>query len=205
LGKKSEEQYTIVEIPDQWGSQTDVTSILQEASAIKDEKHMYELYHEISHTWNVVPLDPNPSRVESEGLAVFLQYLLMEKLQGNSDALDAGAEKAFQKLKKQFEKNPGASEIPIAEYGAHQLTDLSYNKGMLFFYILYYKVGEKKLMKVIADHNAKHKSGSTLQDFSNSLVANLPGVKYIVDDWLWTNRSSGKINKSSNAKELLSP
>lgn len=199
FGKHSEQQYTIIEIPDQWGSQADVTSILQEASAIKDEKHLYELYHEISHTWNVTPLDSRPGRLESEGLATFLQYLTMEKLNNIPGALDAGAERQLQRVKRQFDKDPKAATVPIAEYGAHQLTDLSYSKGMLFFYMLYKIMGEERMMSHIAGFYKNFPKGATLKDFTQSLGSN----KKLIDDWIWTDKSSELIRNCKNVGCLL--
>lgn len=190
FGEKSKEQYAIIEIPDQWGSQTDVTSILQEASAIKDDKRMYELYHEISHIWNLTPLDPSPSRVESEGLAMFLQYLMMEKLHGSTGALDAGAERNFRRLIKMFESDPKKAAIPISEYGPNQLTDLSYPKGMLFFYSLYKKVGEEKFMAAIKEFYTRYgQKGASLKEFSESISATMPGTGQMIHEWLYGTRS----------------
>ena len=39
--------FAVIEIPDGWGSQADVTSILQSAAAFRDPRREYELYHEI--------------------------------------------------------------------------------------------------------------------------------------------------------------
>ncbi len=199
FGKRTGPPYTIIEIPDGWGSQTDVTSILQEASAVKNEKKLYELYHEISHTWNLRPLDGNPSRIESEGLAVFLQYLLMQKLNGDNNALEAGAERSLQRAKRQFQKNPRSVNIPVSEYGVNQLTDLSYSKGMLFFYILYKKYGEEKLMSSIAEYYRKFKTSATLRDFAESITAD----KNIVNDWIWTAKSSEIIMGCENVGCLV--
>lgn len=189
FGQKGNEQYTIIEIPEQWGSQTDVTSILQEAAAMKDDKRMYELYHEISHIWNLTPLDANPSRLESEGLAMFVQYLMMEKLHGTAGALEKGAERSLQRMKKQFEKDPKYETIPISQYGPNQLTDLSYSKGMLFFYALYKNVGEEKFMKAVRDYYSKYRTkGATLKEFSESMARSLPGTRPMIDQWLFSDK-----------------
>lgn len=189
FGEKNKVRYAIIEIPDQWGSQTDVTSILQEASAIKDGKQMYELYHEISHIWNLTPLDHSPSRLESEGLAVFLQSLVTEKLHNTPGALDRAAERNTQRLMKAFEKDPKKGTIPISEYGPNQLTDLSYTKGMLFFYALYQKMGEEKFMRAIRDYYTRYRSkGATLKEFSTSMAKSLPGTGPMIENWLFSNK-----------------
>ena len=65
---------TIIEVPEGYGSQADVTAILLTRNAFNDPARLTDLYHEISHLWFVKPLDAAPSRLESEGLAMLLQY-----------------------------------------------------------------------------------------------------------------------------------
>lgn len=102
---------------------------------------LYELYHEISHIWNVKPLDPLPSRFESEGLAMFLQYLVQEKLENKKGALEKAAEWASKSFRKKCQNDPRCKDVPIIDYGKEMLPDLSYSKGMTLFYILYKLVG----------------------------------------------------------------
>src|SRR5512146_3045033 len=66
---------TFIEIPDGWGSQADVTTIIQTAAAFRDVKQHREVYHEISHLWNVNDIDQAPPRW-NEGLASFLEFLV---------------------------------------------------------------------------------------------------------------------------------
>ena len=82
--------FTIIEIPDGWGSQADVSSILQAAAAFRDPARLHEVYHEISHLWNAPSLD-RPFCRWNEGLASFLEDLTQEKL-GGAPALDKRAE-----------------------------------------------------------------------------------------------------------------
>ena len=78
---------TVIEIPSGYGSQADVAAIIQEASAFKNQAGRYTFYHELSHLWNVTANDPLPSRFESEGMAMFLQHLVQEKLEGKAGAV----------------------------------------------------------------------------------------------------------------------
>jgi hypothetical protein len=83
------QRLTIIEIPEGYGSQADVTTILLTRDVFNDRTKLTNLYHEISHLWFVKTLDPAPSRLESEGLAMFLQYLVQEKLEARADAVAA--------------------------------------------------------------------------------------------------------------------
>lgn len=73
--------YAVIEIPDGWGSQADVTSIIQAAAAFKETERTQEVYHEISHLWNVEEKEALPPRW-NKGLAMFLHYLTVENVEG---------------------------------------------------------------------------------------------------------------------------
>jgi hypothetical protein len=49
--------FTVIEIPAGYGSQADVTCILQSADAFLDSTQMRQVYHELSHLWNVNSTD----------------------------------------------------------------------------------------------------------------------------------------------------
>lgn len=125
--------FAIIEVPEGYGSQADVTSILQTADAFQKRDNLTALYHEISHIWNARANDPLPARFESEGLAMFLQYLVQERLDNKPDALIKGYERLSDRFRQQCKLNPKCKDVPIIEYGNEGLTDLSYTKGMLFF------------------------------------------------------------------------
>ena len=193
FGKIDFSGYSIIEIPDNWGSQTDVSCIIQTAAAFKNKSHLFELYHELSHLWNISSKDENPCRLESEGLAMFLQYLATEKFENKSGLLDSAAAVIFTKLKKRFESDSSASNTPIIDYGKKHITELSYTKGMLFFYLLYKTAGETDFMKAIRNYYLQYRSaGSSTVDFSNYLVKELKNKKIdlLVKDWILTNTSS---------------
>lgn len=162
--------FTIIEVPEGYGSQTDVTSILQTADAFKERDNLTALYHEISHIWNVKALDPLPSRFESEGLAMFLQYLVQERLDDKKDALKNGYARLRQRFIQQCERNPKAKDVPIIDYGRERLTDLSYTKGMLFFTILYHLMGEKDFLEAMASFYQNYvRTGASSEDFLTHL------------------------------------
>ena len=63
--------FSIIEIPGGYGSQADESCILQTADVFNDSTQMRQLYHEISHLWNVSSNDKYNSRW-NEGLATFI-------------------------------------------------------------------------------------------------------------------------------------
>ncbi|MCW3119313.1 MAG: hypothetical protein JWM28_3395, partial [Chitinophagaceae bacterium] len=198
--------YSIIEIPDNWGSQADVSCIIQTASAFKNENRMYELYHELSHIWNVKTIDKSPCRLESEGLAMLLQYLMLEKLNQRQGYVDSLAQKTFEKVKKRFETDQLAVSTPIMAYGEKQISDLSYTKGMLFFYILYKDFGEKRFISTVRNFYQHFRTtGAGIHDFSGFLASELQGdkIKTIINDWIVTSASSQKIMNEKSVKDLV--
>jgi len=183
-----------------------VTSILQSASAFKDENRIYELYHELSHIWNIPSIDKNPCRLESEGLAMFLQYLVTEKLNNKHGILDSSATQVFKNLKSRFADDSVAFNTPIKDYGWKQMTDLSYRKGMLFFYLLYKSVGEVEFMKTIKDYYGLYRNkGATIDEFTKLLVTELKSkqIETLVNDWIYTNKSSQNIMTRKSLQDLV--
>lgn len=205
MGHVQFDSYSIIEIPDKWGSQTDVTCILQEASAFKNKGKLYELYHEISHIWNIASTDKFPCRLESEGLAVFFQYLMMEKLNGRTGLLDSSAQRTFVRVKNKLHQDSLAAITPIIEYGSRGLTDMSYTKGMLFFYLLYRTIGEDEFMSALKSYRAKYTHGSSTQEFADSLLSKSKNkkVRKLVNDWVLTSESSKQIASGVNIQALM--
>ncbi len=62
-------EYSLIEVPEGYGSQADVTSILLTRDSFLSKDNLTDLYHEIAHRWDVTARDPLPSRFESEGRA----------------------------------------------------------------------------------------------------------------------------------------
>jgi len=184
--------FAVIEIPDGWGSQADVTSIIQTAAAFENPDDLVELYHEVAHQWNVTSLDPAPCRVESEGFATFMQYLTEEKLTGKSDALTAGIERLRASVQRRFEKEPGGAAVPMAQFGQEKITNLSYTKGGVFFAALYRLTGPEAFNQIIRQHYQRYAStGATLDDFVQTCRA-VAGDKLdrLFDDWLFGAKSS---------------
>ncbi len=197
--------FAVIEIPEGFGSQADVTCIIQTRSAFKNKAQLYQLYHEISHLWNAEPLDPLPSRFESEGLAMFLQYLVQEKIEHKTDALGKGAQRLSESFRRECQKNPQCKDVPVIDYGKEMLTDLSYSKGMILFYVLYKLVGEDEFFKIIGTFYQKYnQTGATSDDFVNHAreVSSIDLTKFF-DEWVYGNESSEYIINEIPIEEIV--
>lgn len=120
---------TFIEIPDGWGSQADVTTILQSAAAFKVPEQHREVYHEISHLWDVPSID-RPSPRWNEGLASFLEYLVTQEVSGKS-VVDARANQLIARLRSSLPEHSDWRTALLVDYGHARLTDLSYSAGAL--------------------------------------------------------------------------
>jgi aminopeptidase N len=198
--------FAIIEIPEGYGSQTDVTSILQTADAFQKHDNLTALYHEIAHIWSVRDNDPLPDRFESEGLAMFLQYLVQERLDNKPDALKNGYKRLSDSFRKQCERNPEYKDVPIIQYGNEDMTDLSYTKGMLFFYILYHVMGEKDFLDATGSFYQKYKkTGATSEEFLNHVKErSLQNLERLYQEWIYGVESSKLILDGIPVEELVS-
>jgi hypothetical protein len=196
--------FTVIQIPESYGSQADVTSIIQTADAFHDEGNIVELYHELSHLWNVRDNDTFSPRW-NEGLAMFLQYLVLEKRQQKDDIVTKGAERLRRSFRRQYSQFSGAPTTPMIDYGKAGLTNLSYNKGMLFFYVHYHVVGEEEFLNTIGNHYQRYvQNGITTEEFLDYLIRSASvDISKFVHDWFYTKEIDEKILEETPLEDLV--
>ncbi len=178
--------FSIIEVPEGYGSQADAACILLTRDAFKDRSRFIDLYHEVSHLWNVKALDPQPPRFESEGLATFLQYYAQEKLEGKAGALSAAEARILDRVRAKLGKDRTAAESPMIDYGRVDRTDLSYTKGMLFFALLSRLMGEAELLKAVAGFQRHYAAtGATARQFLDWMAKSSPvPLDRVFDEWI---------------------
>ncbi|UCG88561.1 MAG: hypothetical protein JSW71_08475 [Gemmatimonadota bacterium] len=180
--------YAIIEVPTGYGSQADVSNILLQASVFQDPDDLTQLYHEASHLWNV-ELSERPSPRWDEGLAMFLQQLLVDVFAGNEalNAVEGLAGRIRSRLRTQFENEPRLSEIPPIEYGSEDVTDLSYRVGMLMFGALYHLIGQDGLNQLVGGFYQEHyAAGASTADFVARAKTVAPvDLDRFFEDWLY--------------------
>ena len=194
--------FTIIEIPEGWGSQADVTSILQTAAAFRDPAKNPELYHEVSHLWNAPSRDPSYCRW-NEGLAQFLAALVQETRAG-SPSLDAAADRVVRDLRERLATEPRLREVPMADYGRREMTGQSYRTGMLMFYVLYRSVGPETFHRIIGGYYRRHRdSGGTTDELVREAVEEAgPRTAAIFRDWLSTTAWCDRLAAQPDAARL---
>jgi hypothetical protein len=181
--------FSVIEIPEGFGSQTDVTSILQTADAFRSEDSAHEFYHEASHLWNVRPTD-NPSPRWNEGLASFLERLLMDVYAGNAELPEVERVAAVyrRRLRQRFADDPDAAATPMIDYGKAGITGYSYTAGMLMFGTLYHLVGQEDFNRIVGGFYEKHRAtgASTAQFVAYADATAEIDLQPFFRDWLKT-------------------
>ncbi|HEV8131027.1 MAG TPA: M1 family aminopeptidase [Acidobacteriota bacterium] len=146
---KDYQGYTVIEIPDGWGSQASDYYVLETAAAFRDPKRILEVYHEVAHSWNAkVKPEVKRTRWFDEAFAMYFQAIALREFEGEEayeDEMDHDREsfiKRVQSDKRNF-------DTPIAEYGKSELGGNSYSKGAWSLYVLHQLVGEKQFKQII--------------------------------------------------------
>lgn len=196
---------TVIEVPAGYGSQADVAAVVQEAGAFKDPAGRYTFYHELAHLWNVTAKDPLPPRFESEGLAMFLQHLVQEKLEAKAGAVDAAVAESLKRLAKNFSEHPEWQKTPMIDYGEKDLTDLSYRMGQILFYLLYRALGEEAFLETAGSFYRDYRdTGATARQFVDHVKKRGgAALDKIFEEWVFTPRAAGLIVAGITREELL--
>jgi len=197
---------TVIEVPAGYGSQADVAAVIQEAGAFKDPAGRYNFYHELSHLWNVPAMDPLPPRFESEGLAMFLQHLVQEKLEGKARAVDEAAAASLIRLAGIFREHPDWKSTPMIDYGVKDLTDLSYRMGQLLFYFLYKVMGEEALLETAGSfYRDYYETGATARQFIEYVGkrARVGSLDKVFEEWVFTPKAVELIASGASLEEIV--
>ncbi len=199
---RGENSLAFIEIPDGYGSQTTEGTIIQSAGAFKDTMKSCEVYHEVSHLWNVTATD-RPSPRWEEGLAMFLQYLVSDEVDGGT-AVDERADKLIAHLSERLPEH-AARRVPMCEYGEENLTDMSYTAGGLLFDVYYRLVGAEVFRKTVGEYyRTFFETGGSTDDFV-LLASELSPVDLgpFFDDWVYSPRWTERVLASGDHNDLV--
>jgi predicted methyltransferase len=134
--------FTIIEIPEGWGSQAGDFYVLQTAAAFRDKARISELYHEIAHNWNAkAKPEIQRCRYFDEAFASYFQGLAIKEFEG-----EEAFAKYMTRLRDRFlqscEKDEKNGSTPIADYWKEERGENSYTKGAWSLFVLHQAVGE---------------------------------------------------------------
>lgn len=193
---------SITEIPDGWGSQANLTAgIIQTAAAFRDSTRVSEMYHELTHIWNVRDID-NSSPRWNEGLASFLELLLYERVNGwpGRHAYD---KRYIAWLRGRVMEDSSLRTVPFIDYGKQGMTQSSYSVGGLMFGTLYDLVGAPEFNRIIGGYYQEFHQGATTRDFvAYAKRVATSDLTQFFEDWLFTTRWTHLITEAASTAEL---
>lgn len=199
---KETKTFSVIELPGGYGSQADVTCILQTADAFNDSTQMRQLYHELSHLWNVNSIDTYYPRW-NEGLATFIEYLTIEKLE-NRAYLDYVTDWYLNLVKREIAADSLLKTTPFIEFSKKGIQSYAYEIGMLMFRVLYEVMGENDFNKCLARYYTDYyANGGTTDQFVETAVS--IGGKNLVAffrDWMYTPHYTQLISDGLSIKEM---
>jgi aminopeptidase N len=157
--------FTIIEVPEGWGSQAADFYVLQTAAAFRDTGRISELYHEIAHNWNVRRPRSNAAAFDE----AFASY---------SGGCQNRGEEAFEKymtrLRDRFlqsvEKDEKNGSTPIVDYWREERGENSYTKGAWSLFVLHQVVGDRAFVYLISgfirDFQAREADFGDFEDYA---------------------------------------
>ncbi|MCL4417358.1 MAG: hypothetical protein M1365_11790 [Actinobacteria bacterium] len=199
---KESKTFSVIELPIGYGSQADVTCILQTADVFNDSTQMRQLYHEVSHLWNVNSNDRYDPRW-NEGLATFIEYLTIEKLE-NRLYLDYVSDWYLKLVKKEIESDSMLSKISLIDFGKMGIQSYSYEVGMLMFRVLYQVMGESDFNKCIRTYYSDYYlNGGTTDEFvATAKKVSTAKLSKSFDDWIYSAKYIELIKKGFTVNEM---
>jgi len=197
--------YTVIEIPDGWGSQASDFYILQDAGAFKDPTRIHELYHEIGHSWNMKEKpEVRRTRWFDEAFASYFEAIALREFSGQK-AFDDRMAKYRERFRSAVKKDSRNATIPIAEYGKEELGDNSYTKGAWSLYVLNQIVGDEAFNQIIrtsmADFSERPAGFSDFQAVAESVSRR--DLSRFFKEWIFGAESSDLLVGDASIQEIV--
>lgn len=197
--------YTIIEIPNGWGSQADLAGMLLDSGVFRCPGEISGLYHELAHLWYVKSGEIYVSRFFDEGLAGYFQLLAEREFFGE-EYFNKRLEQLREKFIKLAEQNPELLEVPISRYGEYMLTDASYCVGSYILYVLHQLVGDEKfkmLIKTLIKNYSEKEI--TMEDFKK-LVVTVCGkeCESFINEWIYHDKPAQCLMSKTLFYEIIS-
>jgi hypothetical protein len=193
----------IMEIPGDMGSQASLTGgIIQTADAFQNRSELPQVYHELSHLWNVPDAD-RPSSRWNEGLASFLQWRMAAELDGWSDWA-ARVERVSGRLLQECAAPAPCRSTPLADYGKAGSTDQSYRAGFLMFCALYRVMGSASFDRAYRGYFQENKGrGGTLKGLRDAFQSENAASSAVFADWLTSTRWYDRLSSGETFDRMV--
>lgn len=197
--------YTVIEIPEGWGSQASAGYCIQTPDAFRDPAQIRQLYHELAHGWNARTVGMvQRTRYFDEAFANYLAVLALREFSG-PEAFAAEMDRLRSTFASQVKREPRYASLPISKWGELELGGGSYTKGAWSLYVLNELLGDEAFRKAMADFVNNY--SSTPADFSafQKSLEHSTGrsLKAFFDRWIYGIESSDDLLKEKPLAEMV--
>jgi hypothetical protein len=143
--------YTVIEIPQGWGSQASAGYCIQTPDAFRDPAEIAQLYHELAHSWNAEAQGKiQRARYFDEAFASYFAALAIRQFSG-ADAFTSEMERLRLRFITLAKRDKRYAAVPIRNWGESELGDGSYTKGAWSLYVLNRLLGDDGFRNAISD------------------------------------------------------
>ncbi len=196
--------FTIIEVPEGWGSQASDFYMLLAAAAFRDKARASELYHEIAHNWNV-QVKPGIQRCRyfDEAFASYFEGLAIREFEGEK-AFQAYMEKRRSRFLKSCERDEKNCSTPIVDYWREERGENSYTKGGWSLYVLHRVAGDEAFRSLVAgflrEYRVRAADFSDFQDFAEKTVGRSLDVFF--KEWIYGAESSRLLREKLDVEQI---
>ena len=205
FGPPQEAGYTVIEIPNGWGSQASDYYFLQSAEAFEDPKRIHEVYHEIGHGFDVEPAaSAARARFFDEAFASYFESLAVGHFEG-APAFERDLEQSRALFVRWADSEKKYADTPIADYGKYELGQLSYSKGAYALFVLHRLMGDEKFRELVRTLRRDSKAhGVDFKSFQQAAehIAQRDLNRYF-EEWIFGSKSSELLRSKQSADEIL--
>lgn len=197
--------YTVIEIPDGWGSQAGSGYILQASSAFTEPSKINEVYHEVAHAWNVKTRGVvQRCRYFDEAFASYFESLATREFMGERAFL-ADLERSRELFVQWVKHDHRNYETPIVDYWKEERGRLSYLKGAWSLYVLHQLVGDEIFFRIVRTFvNNFSDTPASFDDFRKTAEAvSGKDLRKLFDDWIFTTESSRLMVETTPLEQIL--
>jgi aminopeptidase N len=196
--------FTIIEIPEGWGSQAGDFYVLQTAAAFRDKARVSELYHEIAHNWNAKAKPAiQRCRYFDEAFASYLEGLAIKDFEGE-EAFSKYMTRLRDRFLQSCEKDEKNGSTPIADYWKEERGENSYTKGAWSLFILHRVVGDAVFRSLIADFlrefRTREADFSDFQRFAEKAAGR--NLDSFFKEWIFGAESTRLLREKTDAAEI---
>lgn len=196
--------YTIIEVPEGWGSQASDYYVLQTAAAFRDQGRTSELYHEIAHNWNVRSKPAiQRCRYFDEAFASYFQGLAIREFEGE-EAFGKYMTRLRDRFLQSCEKDGKNSSTPISDYWREERGENSYTKGAWSLFVLHQVVGDTVFPSLISgflrEFRAREVDFEDFQGFAEKAAG--MNLDRFFKEWIFGAESSPLLREKLDAGKI---